>query len=63
MRDVDVLVKAIQQIDLILAEHIEPGHLSDPQDTIDRIFAVMDKNGAVNAADRIEAGFGLRVVK
>jgi hypothetical protein len=56
-------VKVIQQIDLILAEHVEPGHLSDPQDTINRIFAVMDKHDAVKAADRIEAGFGLRVMK
>jgi hypothetical protein len=39
MRDVDALVETIQRIELILAEHIEPGHKSDPQETIDRIFS------------------------
>jgi hypothetical protein len=33
MRDVDTLVKVIHQIELILAEHVEPGQLSDPEGT------------------------------
>jgi hypothetical protein len=42
---------------------IEPGHLGYPEDTIDRIFAVMDEHDAASAADRIKSGYGLRVVK
>jgi hypothetical protein len=63
MRDIDVLVKVILEIELILDEHIEPGHLSNLADTLDRIFAVMDENNATAAAERILAGYGLRVVK
>jgi hypothetical protein len=63
MRDIDVLVKVILEIELILDEHIEPGHLSNLADTVDRIFAVIDENGATAAAKRIQAGYGVRVVK
>jgi hypothetical protein len=63
MRDADTLAKVIHQIELILADHIEPGHFCDPEATIHRIFAVMETYDAVKAADRIEAGYGLRVVK
>jgi hypothetical protein len=59
MRDADTLAKVIHQIELILADHIEPGHFCDPEATIHRIFAVMEAYDA----DRIEAGYGLRVVK
>jgi hypothetical protein len=45
------------------AYHIESGQARDPESTIDRIFTVMDENKAVAAADRLQAGFGLRVVK
>ena len=62
MRDADTLAKVIHEIELILADHIEPGHTSDPKDIIDRIFVVMEAYDAVKAADRIEAGYGPRVV-
>jgi hypothetical protein len=63
MRDVDTLVETIQRIELILAEHIEPGHKSDPQETIDRIFLTMDALEAPAAAERLASGHGLRIVK
>lgn len=34
---------AIRQRSLKLCDHIEPGHINDPQDTIDRTFTVMDQ--------------------
>jgi hypothetical protein len=63
MKDIDTLVKVIHQIELILADHVQPGHTSDPEGIIDRIFVVMDQYDAVKAADRIQAGYGLRVVR
>jgi hypothetical protein len=63
MRDVDVLTDVIEQIELILAEHIEPGHPQDAADTIDRIFRAMDRNEVGAAVERIKSGYGqLRVV-
>jgi hypothetical protein len=64
MRDVDTLVQTIRQIEMILSEHIEPGHSQDAAVTVERIFLVMDQHDAAGAADRLAAGFGvLRVVK
>ncbi len=63
MSDVNTLVKVIQQIELILSDHIELGYASYPEATIERIITVMNKYDAVSAADRIEAGHRLRVVK
>jgi hypothetical protein len=63
MRDADTLAKVIHEIELILADHIEPGHSSDAARAIHRIFVVMEAYDAVKAADRIEAGYGPRVVK
>jgi hypothetical protein len=51
MRDVDTLVETIQRIEWILAEHIEPGHKSDPQETIDHIHLTMDALEAPAAAE------------
>jgi hypothetical protein len=39
----------INQIELILADHIEPGHFSDPDSIIDRIISVMDEYDAVKS--------------
>jgi hypothetical protein len=40
VRDIEALAIVIHQIELILADHIEPGHTSDPEGIIDRIFVV-----------------------
>jgi hypothetical protein len=64
MRDIDALVQTVREIELILAEHIEPGHRQDCAATVDRIFAAMDRHNVTGAVERLEAGFGvLRVVK
>jgi hypothetical protein len=64
MTDIETLVKVVQQIHSILSDHIEPEFSSDRDGTIDRIFTVMDQYSAIQAADRINAGYGLlRVVK
>jgi hypothetical protein len=63
MRDVDLLVEVIEQIEIILGEHIEPGHRRDCTAAIDRIFRVMVRNDLVAAVERVKSGFGqLRVV-
>jgi hypothetical protein len=63
MTDIETLIKVIHQIELILADHVEPGYLRDPYRTIGRIFTVMDEHDAVKAVDRLQAGYAVRVVK
>jgi hypothetical protein len=58
MRDVDALVKVVQQMALILSDHIEqPWSITDAEETVERIFTVMDQYDAVRASERIEAGY------
>jgi hypothetical protein len=37
--------------------------ISDPEQTIDRLIAVLDTQDVAGATKRLKAGFGLKVVK
>jgi hypothetical protein len=44
MGDVEALVKVVQQIELILSDHIEqPKRGTDAEETVERIVTVMDQ--------------------
>jgi hypothetical protein len=47
---------------LIIAEHLEL-KITDADETITQLVAVLDTKELADAIDRLERGFGLRVVK
>jgi len=62
MTDQELVLSALRQVGLIIAEHLELG-MTDADEVITRLVAVMDTNELAEAINRLERGFGLRVVK
>ena len=62
MTDQELIFSALRQIGLIVAEHLES---STPQadEVISALVAVLDTQELAEAMNRVERGFGLRVVK
>ena len=63
MTDVQTLITALEKAGVIIAEHIEPGRARDPEQTINRLIAVLDTQEVALAMERLNEGFGLRVVE
>ena len=63
MIDVQTLIAALEKAGVIIAEHIEPGRARDPEQTINRLIAVLDTQEVALAMERLNEGFGLRVVE
>ena len=62
--DRDLVLDALEDAQLILAEHLEPGRRErDPARTINRLLMVLDREDLTAAQARLRAGYGLRVVK
>lgn len=57
MRDHDVLLHAIVEINEIIDRYLEVG-TSCPEITIDRLIEILDRHELVVAIDRLERGFG-----
>jgi hypothetical protein len=62
MTDQELVLSAMRQVGLIIAEHLELG-MTDSDEVITRLVAVLDTNELAEAINRLERGFGLRVVK
>jgi hypothetical protein len=62
MIDQELVLSALRQAGRIIAEHLEPGH-RDAEETISKLIAVLDSQELAAAMNRLESGFGLRVVK
>lgn len=63
MRDPKTLAKAILDIELLLAEYLEPGE-RDAAKTLMAIVERLDRDDVIAAAERIDDDFGgLRLVK
>jgi hypothetical protein len=52
----------LRQVGLIIAEHLEAGAY-DADEAIMQLVAVLDTQELADAMNRVERGFGLRVVK
>jgi hypothetical protein len=63
MTDQQILIEAIERAGVVIAEHIDPRITSDPEQTINRLIAVLDTQDVAAAIARLKAGFGLKVVK
>ena len=62
MTDQQLILSALRQVGLIVAEHIELG-VTDADDAIGKLVAVLDTKELADAINRLERAFGLRVVK
>jgi hypothetical protein len=62
MTDQELIFAALRQVGLIVAEHLESGAI-DAGETITNLVAVLDTEELANAMNRVERGFGLRVVR
>ena len=59
MTDSEIILRAVQQAQTILACYIEPG-LRNLEKTINELLEVLDRDELVSAVDRLEAAMGLR---
>ena len=62
MTDQQLVVSALRQIGLIVAEHIELG-ARDADEVVTQLMAMLDTQELADAMNRLECGYGLRVVK
>jgi hypothetical protein len=62
MTDQELLISALREAGQILCEYLEPGP-RDADETITRLIAVLDTQDLALAVERLEKGYGLRVVK
>lgn len=62
MTDQELVLSALRQVGLIIAEHLELG-VTDADETITRLTVVLDTTELAEAINRLERGFGLRVIK
>jgi len=62
MTDQELVLSALRQVGFIIAEHLELG-TSDAHEAITQLVALLDTNELADAINRLERGFGLRVVK
>jgi hypothetical protein len=60
LSDEELVLFAIREAQLILADYIQPGSL-DCAKTINDLLSVLDRSDVVEAVDRLEAGVGLRL--
>ena len=57
MTNAEILAKAILDIELVIAENLQPGHTRYPQRALEQILAIIDETKAIEAAERVHKGF------
>ena len=62
MKDQAIVVTALNAAALIIGDYLEPGP-KDPVATINRLIEVLDNQELAAAIERMEKGYGLKVVK
>jgi hypothetical protein len=62
MTDQELIFSALRQVGLIVAEHLEPG-AAHADEVITQLIAVLDTQELAAAMNRVERGYGLRMVK
>jgi hypothetical protein len=63
MKDQAIVLAALNEAGLIIGGYLEPGHPRDPVATINRLIAVLDSQKLAAAIERMEKGYGLKIVK
>lgn len=62
MTDQELVLAALRQVGLIIAEHLESG-MSSADEAIAQLVTVLDTKDLADAIDRLERRSGIRVVK
>ena len=62
MTDQELVLAALRQVGSIIAEHLE-ATTSDADEVIAQLVTVLDTQELADAINRLERGYGLRVVK
>jgi hypothetical protein len=62
MTDQELIFSALRQVGLIVAEHLESGR-SDADEAIAQLVAILDMPELAAAMNRVERGYGPRMVK
>jgi hypothetical protein len=62
MTDQELILSALRQVGLIVAEHLESG-ASDADEAITQLIAVLDTPELAAAMNRVERGYGPRIAK
>jgi hypothetical protein len=62
MTDQELVFSALRQVGLIVAEHLESG-ADHADEVITQLIAVLDTQELAAAMNRVERGYGLRIVK
>ena len=62
MTDQQLILDSLRQVGLILADHLEDSS-SCADAVVAQLVAVLDTRELADAVNRLERGFGLRVVK
>ena len=62
MTDQELVLGVMRQVGSIIAEHLEAS-TSDADEVIAQLVAVLDTQELADAINRLERGYGLRVVK
>jgi hypothetical protein len=57
----ELILSTLRQVGLIVAEHLESR--TDADEAITQLVAVLDTQELADAMNRVDWGFGLRVVK
>jgi hypothetical protein len=60
--DQKLILAALRQVGSIIAEHLEADR-SDADDVIAQLVAVLDTQELADAINRLEQGYGLRLMK
>jgi hypothetical protein len=60
--DQELIFSALRQVGLIVAEHLE-SRTSDADEVITQLIAVLDTQELAAAMNRVERGYGVRLVK
>jgi hypothetical protein len=62
MTDQELIFSALRQAGFIVAEHLE-SRTSDADEAITQLIAVLDTQELAASMNRVERGYGLRMVK
>jgi hypothetical protein len=61
--DQKMTLDALNEAAHIISDYLEPSHPHNPEATLERLIELLGNQKLAEAVDRLEAGFGLRVVK
>jgi hypothetical protein len=54
--DQQILIDAIEKAGFVIADHIDPWRISDPEQTISRLIAMRDTQDVAGVSEAVEGG-------